>query len=224
PVTPVAGGAGVIAPIGVFHLDHVRALIRQDHRRVRARDHRGQVNDAIPVQRARYGVLHDWFSPAARNDAVPLQVYNDVLLLDRHRDRLRDVGSLYDGLPRRHFNRIAAHRDPAGIAEALTGADVELPPMPGAADDLTLAGILILPRFVRLDQSRQDAFAHRSALVRAAVKQAKELAAKIEHRDRSAAHRHQLALARWDLRNGGNNVLAHDRGVSCKPLLSVGRG
>ena len=55
PAGAVAAGAHVIAAAGGLHLDHVRALIAQHHGRERARDHGGQVDHAIAVERSRHG-------------------------------------------------------------------------------------------------------------------------------------------------------------------------
>src|SRR4051794_35233366 len=81
--------------------------------------------------------------------------------------------------------------------------------MPGAAQDLALAGVLVVPGLVGFDQPGQDALAHRSALVRAAVEQPKELTVQIEHGDRTAAHRHEFPASRRDFRHRRDHVLAH---------------
>src|SRR5881275_2051549 len=51
---PVAAGAGVVAALGRFDLDHVGALVAEDHRRQRPGDIRGQVYDPIAIQRTRH--------------------------------------------------------------------------------------------------------------------------------------------------------------------------
>ena len=52
PAPPVIRRPRMVPAIRVLHLDHVRPLIRQDHGRQRTRDHRGQVDNAIAVQRS----------------------------------------------------------------------------------------------------------------------------------------------------------------------------
>jgi hypothetical protein len=55
---PLVGrGARVVAALRVLHLDDICTLVGQQHRRRRPRHHRGQIDDAIAVQRSRHGGL-----------------------------------------------------------------------------------------------------------------------------------------------------------------------
>src|SRR3984957_6596088 len=163
------------------------------------------------------------FGPGIHAQTPRLYVNHHVLLLHRHRHSLRHIGSLHDTLALGHLHRIAPHLDAFRLTVRLPGADIELPAMPRATDDLALARILVLPRLVGLDEPGQDALAHRAALMRAAVEQAEELAAEIEHRDRTAAHGHQLPAARWNLGNRRDHVLVHAISSRLLASISVGR-
>ena len=125
-----------------------------------------------------------------------------------HRDRgpggiLRQAEADLVALGERHDRRLPGLR-PVALADVTDGverpehlarAHVEFPPVPGAAQNFAGAGVFVMARLMRLDQAGQDAFAHRPALVRAAVEQPVEFAVQVENRDRAAAHRHQLAPA-----------------------------
>src|SRR6185295_16932262 len=75
-----------------------------------------------------------------------LSLDNHVVVLDADRKRLGLVRPFDE--PRSGFHRdiIAARLHLARIAPGLSGADVELPGMPRAADDLALAGVLVIAR------------------------------------------------------------------------------
>ncbi len=49
PLRRLLAALRVVAAVGVLDLDHVRALVGEDHRRLRAGDHGGQVDDADAV-------------------------------------------------------------------------------------------------------------------------------------------------------------------------------
>src|SRR5206468_12951524 len=93
----------------------------------------------------------------------------------------------------------------------LAGADVELPAVPRAAQDLALARVDVFPRLGRLQQPGQHAVAQAAALMRAAVEQAEILAADVEDRDRPTLHRDQLARARRDLAGWRHRMPRHLR-------------
>src|SRR5581483_8559613 len=64
---------------------------------------------------------------------------------------------------------VGADAEPLGLAPGLAGADVVLPAVPGAREDLALAREAHLARHGRLDRAPQLPLAQRAALVGAAV-------------------------------------------------------
>src|SRR3954447_15458606 len=74
----------------------------------------------------------------------------------------------------------AARLDLVGIAPGLAGADVELPGVPGAADDLPAAGGIVLAGPLGQDEPGEIAFAEAAAAMRAAVAQREKFAVEVE--------------------------------------------
>src|SRR6266568_6590958 len=107
------------------------------------------------------------------------------------------------------MGRIGLGAKAAGIAVGLPGTDIELPAVPGTADDLPLPGVFDLAGVVRLRQSDQRPLAQRGALMRAAIEQAEILALDVEHRDRTAIDGEEFAAAGWQLLDGRNDVTGH---------------
>jgi hypothetical protein len=91
----------------------------------------------------------------------------------------------------------------------LAGADVELPAMPGAADDLTQLGVLDVAGIARLRQPDQRALAQRCALMRAAIEQAEIFALDVEDRDRPVVDGDEFARPRRQFTDGGDDVFGH---------------
>src|ERR1700761_6335690 len=88
--------------------------------------------------------------------------FNDhVLFFDRDGGGLGDVRSLDDAGAFDHLDRVFADADLGGVAETLAGAHVKLPPVPGAAQDFTLARVAVVAWFVGFDEAGQDTFTHR---------------------------------------------------------------
>src|SRR3954467_8525542 len=135
---------------------------------------------------------------------------HDIVLLNRHRYRFSHIRSFDNGLARRDLDGVTAEIDLGRIAKTLAGANVEFPAMPGAANNLAGAGVVVLTRFVRFNQSGHQPLAHRAALVRASVEQPVEVTIKVEHRDLAPAHGDELPLPRWNFRNRGDDMLAHE--------------
>src|SRR5262249_59125723 len=69
-----------------------------------------------------------------------------VVVFDGHRERLGLVGTLHQPGARLDRYRVLARAQPLRIAPRAPGADVELPRVPGAADDLALAGVAVIAR------------------------------------------------------------------------------
>src|SRR5207245_11481173 len=105
--------------------------------------------------------------------------------------------------------RIGAGAKALGVAIGLPGADVELPAVPGAADDLAELGIFDLAGIAGLREPDQRALAQRGALMRAAVQEAEELALDVEDRDRPPVDGEEFSRPRWQLVHRGNNVSRH---------------
>src|SRR5262249_13788867 len=88
-------------------------------------------------------------------------------------------------------------------------ADVELPGMPGTADDLTGSRILILAWLGGRDGACEFAARQAPALVRALVGECEEFALDVENDDVASRHVHQLARPRRDLGGCGDDVAGH---------------
>src|SRR5438045_6734759 len=97
------------------------------------------------------------------------------------------------------MRRIGLDAEAAGVAVGLAGADVELPAVPGAANDLAEFGVFDLARILRLREPDQRALAQRRALMRATVHQAEILALDVEDRDRPPVDLQKFSRARRTL-------------------------
>src|SRR5947209_5434421 len=132
-----------------------------------------------------------------------------VVILDTHRERLGLVRSFNELHPLLNRHCIAARAQPLRIAPGLPGADVELPRMPWAADDLAAPRVAVLARPGRLHQPGLLALAQAAALVGAAIVQREELAAEIEHHDGAAIHIDKLAVPRRNIFDRSNDMPRH---------------
>src|SRR6202043_2770409 len=133
-----------------------------------------------------------------------LRLDDDVVVLDRHRKGFGLVGPLPQLGPRLDRLRVLTRAQPLRVAPGAAGANVELPGMPGATDDLALPGIAVIARLRRFEEAGEPAMGEASALVRAAVVEGEELAVDVEDDDRPVADRHELATA------GGNFTYRRD--------------
>src|ERR1700726_4579299 len=109
---------------------------------------------SIPPRKERM----DCFVPfAPRNDerGDDLQIHHHVIALHRDLEGLRDIRPLHHGRSRLDIHRIRLGAKPAGIAVGLAGADVELPAVPGAADDLAQPGVFDLAGIAGLREPDQ---------------------------------------------------------------------
>src|ERR1700761_1954372 len=127
---------------------------------------------------------------------MPLQIYHHVVAFHRDLDGLRHIWPLHHGSARFDIDRISLHPKAFWVAIGLAGADVELPAMPGAAQDFAEPGVFDLTGIGRLRKPDQRSFAERRALMRAAVHQAEELALDVEDRDRPVIDGDEFARAR----------------------------
>src|SRR6186713_2136578 len=94
----------------------------------------------------------------------PLQIHHHVIALDRNLDGLRNVRTFHDGRARLDGRRIGPRAETFWIAIGLSGADVEFPAMPGAADDLAEFGVFDLAGITGRCEPDQRALAQRCAL------------------------------------------------------------
>src|SRR5262245_16700089 len=97
-----------------------------------------------------------------------------VLVLDADRDGLRLVRPFDQARALLHRDLVAARLHLAGIAPGLAGADVELPGVPGTADDLALADVLVVARLVGEHQPGLLAGAQAAAAMRTAIVEREE--------------------------------------------------
>src|SRR5215470_18468138 len=79
---------------------------------------------------------------------------SDVVVLDRDRHGLCDVGARDQPRSRLHRNVVPARAHARRITPGLAGAHVEFPAVPGAADDLAGPRIAVIARSIRFHQSR----------------------------------------------------------------------
>src|SRR5262249_28885862 len=107
------------------------------------------------------------------------------------------------------IDRIGLHAKPPRVAVGLSGADVELPAVPRAADDLALPGVFDLAGIRGAREPDQRALAQRRALMRAAIEQAEELALDVEDRDRPVVDGDEFTRPRRQLADGGNHMSGH---------------
>src|SRR5690606_18534325 len=114
-----------------------------------------------------------------------------------------------DILPLLDRDFVALDLDPVRLATRLSGTKVELPAVPGAAQDFIGPGKAVLARLVRLDQADQTPFAKAAALVGAAVQNAEQLAVDVEDGDRAALDGDELATAGRQVPNRGDDVATH---------------
>src|SRR5688572_30919195 len=105
-----------------------------------------------------------------------------------------------------HSNRIRARLYP-WIDQKLAGADVELPAVPGAADDLVLAAVDELPAVGRAGRAGYRALAERGAAMRADVEKRVVAPLHIEDADGAAVQRHDLRPVRRNVRSRAGELL-----------------
>src|SRR5262245_47497003 len=146
---------------------------------------------------------------ATRVSCVYSEFDHHILLLNRHRHCLGDVGALDHLGPSGNLRRIGPRPHLGRLAPGLTGPDIELPTVPRAAYHLAFPDHAEIARPVADSKPGNQAIAQPAALVRAAVKQAVELTIEIEDADRPPGDREHFVGANWDLCNGGNNVSSH---------------
>src|SRR5919106_6924620 len=106
-----------------------------------------------------------------------------IVLIDAHLEGLGDIGPLDDAAARLDAAGIAPCPGAGGVAPGLAGAEIELPAVPGAADDLAAAVIAVAAGLVGFDQADQLAAAKAAALMRAAIEQREVLALDVEDDD-----------------------------------------
>src|SRR5258708_24310724 len=134
---------------------------------------------------------------------------NDVAVFDMHRKCLGHVRPLGKRLAVFDDDRIGPYLDALWIEPGLAGAHVELPAMPGAAQEFADPRALI-DSGLRRGQSRDaGGLVERRAFVRAAIKQREELAVDIEHDNVTAVDVDHLVAAGRGLRCAGHDVTGH---------------
>src|SRR5262245_64553050 len=108
------------------------------------------------------------------------------------------------GLEGSYLDRVGLDAHPLGVEDRASGGQVELPAVPGAAQDLALSleGVVAGP--VRAHETGGRAKAERAGLVWAAVEDGVVPAADVEDADRTAVDFDQLAAAVGDLAETGD--------------------
>ena len=90
--------------------------------------------------------------PALRHAASRL--HHHVVVLDADRHGFGHIGPGHQPRARLHRDRIGTRAHAGGVAPGLAGADVELPAVPGAADDLARAGVAVVARARPIPRAR----------------------------------------------------------------------
>src|SRR5262245_16971657 len=134
---------------------------------------------------------------------------HDVVVFDGDGKRLGRVRALHKFCSGFHRDGVVHEPHALGIAPGAACADVELPGMPGTADDLTGARILIVAGSRRCDSTREFAARQAATLMRALIGECEELALDIENNDVAPCHLHQLSRPRRDLGGSGDDVAGH---------------
>src|SRR3546814_9080109 len=93
----------------------------------------------------------------------PLELDHDIVVFDGDGHRLGDIGTFDEVPPFFHGDREASHLDAVRLAIGLAGPHVELPAVPGTAQDLPLARILILAGRLGLHEPREPPAAQAAA-------------------------------------------------------------
>src|SRR5262245_22670735 len=144
-----------------------------------------------------------------RTEAPVSRLDDDVVVLDLDRYGFGDIGAGDQARSRLDLDGVAAGADAGGIAPRLAGADVEFPAVPGATDDLARTGVAIVAGSVRLHEPGLPTLKQAAAAVRASVVESEELAAQIEHDDRTPIDLRELARAGRNVADRGDHVLGH---------------
>jgi hypothetical protein len=87
--------------------------------------------------------------PSPRRGEPSLHFYDDIIFLDPHRHRLRDIGAFYDPRTRDRRNRIGFGADTFRLAIRSAGSNVELPAMPRTPHDLAFPRVGVFARNTR---------------------------------------------------------------------------
>src|SRR4029079_4975746 len=80
-----------------------------------------------------------------------------VFILDADPERLCDIRPFDQLRSLLHRNTVTARLDLFRVAPGLSGADVEFPGVPGAADDLAAADVVVVARLVGQHQAGEVA-------------------------------------------------------------------
>src|SRR6185312_980181 len=94
-------------------------------------------------------------------------------------------------------------------AVGLARANIELPAVPRATDDLTRPRVVDLAGIFGLRKPDQRPLAQPGALMRAAIQQAEKLALDVEDRDWPSVDGEKLARTRWQLLHRRDDMTGH---------------
>src|SRR4051812_48487072 len=141
-----------------------------------------------------------------------MEMHDYPVLLDRHvvgfccirtGYRLRALAGRLDR------DGVSADAQPRRVEPRLAGLDVELPSVPGTAEDFTLPNILILAGSGRERHPGERALAQRSTLMWAPVAHGKKGARHVEHADGAPGYLHDLPRAGRNLPHRSHRVAGH---------------
>ncbi len=102
---------------------------------------------------------------------------------------------------------VAAHAHLRGVEPRPSRAHVELPPVPRATENFSLAVVRIVPRRWRRDETDQATRAECRPLMRATVAQCEERATNVEHAHATPRNFDDLPLTGRNLAHAGDDML-----------------
>src|SRR5271168_209775 len=117
-------------------------------------------------------------------------------------------------------NGEGADLETLGVEPGLTVAHIELPAMPGTAQQFAHARAMIDARLRRRQPRHARRLVQRRALMRAAVQQRKELAVDMEHDNVAAVDADNLVAAGWNLASAGDDVTGHQNLYTARALVA----
>src|SRR3954453_3316417 len=139
----------------------------------------------------------------------PLRLDDDVAVLDMDRECLGYIGPFGQRLAILDHDRIGSDLDALGVEPGLAVAHVELPAVPGAAEQFPDPRALIDTGLLRRQPRHAGSLLQRRAGVRTAIEQRKVFAVDMKHDDVAAVDFDNLVAAGRNLRRPRDDVPGH---------------
>src|SRR5260364_240887 len=146
-----------------------------------------------------------------QRSAPPSELDDDVVVLDRDGVALGDVRAFHEVPAGLALDVVVAQPRGAWVAPGLAGGELELPAVPGAAQEFPVAFEAIVAGTRGLRDAGDDAGADPRAAMRTAVQQRMQPSVDVEQCDLAAVDEGGPARARRQFVGGTDDVAAHDR-------------